>query len=236
MDTLRIRDTTWSYPQPPNFTVRINSLDIPQNTSIYLAGPSGCGKSTLLSLLAGTIQSPFCKIRCTLFPSISYIMHQSTLAPWLCLAQNIRLEGKLRRIDADIGLLVELLDSFGLRWTDLAKTFPRQLSLGMRQRFEIAKSLAFRPSLILLDEGFSGIDTATRDIVISKLSAKLYEFRCTTIFTSHNLIDGLRLADFVVQVHDGEVSEAKKMGSDRSERTHLPVEVLLKSAEAAALI
>lgn len=235
MDGLTIKNFAWSYPLPQSFAVRITALDIPKNAALYLAGPSGSGKSTVLSLLAGVIASPLEVERSEVFPRVSYIMHQSMLAPWLRLGQNVRLEEKLRGIQADTALLAGLLQTFGLNGADILKMFPRQLSLGMRQRFEIAKSLAFHPDLLLLDEGFSGIDGKTRDIVISTLSTQLLQFGCAVIFTSHNLVDGLRLADFVVRVQDGVVSDAVPISSSRMERANLAADSLLRSPEATAL-
>jgi NitT/TauT family transport system ATP-binding protein len=236
MASLEIAEFSWLYPLPTSFRLEVKHLVVEQNVAIYVTGPSGCGKSTLLGLLAGTIDSPLTVSREAVFARVAYVMHQSTLAPWLRLAQNVRLEARLRRCAADDALLTQLLDAFGLDWHELANKFPRQLSFGMRQRFEIAKALAFHPRLVLLDEGFSGIDGATRDRVIATVGDTLSRLEVTTIFTSHNLVDGLRLADRIVRVNDGIVSPTVPLFSKRSERAHLPADRLLGSQDAALLV
>lgn len=235
MEELAIHHFNWSYTTPAEFTIRIDALRITQAANIYLTGASGCGKSTLLNLLAGVIPSGLAYERAMVFPQVAYVMHGNMLAPWLRLSQNIRLEEKLRSKHADMSVLASLLTAFGLNLAQLADLFPWQLSLGMRQRFEIAKAVAFKPNLLILDESFSGIDSRTRIDVILALGNELRRRRCSLIFTSHNVIDGLRLADYLVEVKDGLVSNLKELSSSRDDRAQLPTEALLQIKEAVAL-
>lgn len=227
MSVLLIEGFEWFYPKSDGFAIRIDRLRIEKGRNIYLTGLSGCGKSTFLNLLAGVIESELVAKRAAVFPQIAYVMHGSTLAPWLRLSQNVWMEEQLRCTQVDWEILRKLLAVFGLDWSRLAGLFPRQISLGMRQRFEIAKAAAFRPDLLILDEGFSGIDNKTRTDVMLALDDELRKQGYSLIFTSHSPIDGLRLADHFVQVTEGKVSDLRYFPSRREERMHLSATELL---------
>lgn len=227
MRSLSISSLRWSHPGNSAFCLCVDDITISRGQAVYLAGPSGSGKSTLLNHLCGVLPSPVNGFRASVFPRVAYVMHQSSLAPWLTLCDNVRLEERLRRSQCDRGVLEALIASFQLEPAITLRLFPKELSFGMRQRFEIAKALAFTPDLLLLDEGLSGIDEVAKRAVISAVASAVDRHQTTIVFTSHNIADALRLADCVVQVKAGNFSRVISLPTARGERTELPVGELL---------
>ncbi len=180
-----------------NFTVK-------EGEFITLVGPSGCGKSTLLDLLAGLTTPSEGRIlidgKEIKGPGLDrgIVFQQYALFPWKTARGNIEfgLEAKgvpkrERREQAD-----HFLSLVGL--TDFGDRYPHELSGGMKQRVAIARSLAFNPDVLLMDEPFAALDAQTRESLQSELLRIWEKTKKTIIFITHGIDEAVYLGERVV--------------------------------------
>ncbi|CAI8206106.1 MAG: Aliphatic sulfonates import ATP-binding protein SsuB [Alphaproteobacteria bacterium] len=170
-----------------------------------LVGPSGCGKSSLLRLLAG-LEHPFIGSVTGLAQSdIGFVFQEPTLLAWRNVADNITLPLKIEGHNpSEIGgRLDEALALVGL--TDFADALPRQLSGGMKMRVSLARALAKRPPVLLMDEPFAALDELTRFRLDDDLRAIWQQQKCTIIFVTHSVTEAAYLAERALVMQDGEI-------------------------------
>lgn len=169
-----------------------------------LIGPSGCGKSTLLRLIAGLEQPTQGRVRIAgLSPieqarrgAISVAFQDPSLLPWLTLRRNIALARKLARQPADPRLVDDLIGLVGLHGFE--DTRPAALSGGMRQRAAMARALATRPALLLLDEPFGAVDELTRRQLARDLPPLWQARDTTTLLVTHSVEEAVLLSDRIL--------------------------------------
>jgi ABC-type nitrate/sulfonate/bicarbonate transport system ATPase subunit len=179
-------------------------------------GKSGSGKTTFIRSLVGLEgKAQFAPSR----PSIAAVFHAPLLFPWATLGEMVGLEEKARNTSADGGLFERALNAFALP-AGILRSKPWEISQGMRQRFEVAKALAFRLDLILLDEAFSGIDAPTKADVFRFLD-KYLGSGSTLLFVTHDLGDVVRLADRISLIEMGRVAATLEPDLPRSARISL---------------
>ena len=171
---------------------------------LALIGPSGCGKSTLLGILGGMLKPMRGEVRLlgtlpagTLNP-FTYVFQDFALLPWRTVEANIALALEHHKLSsADRRTAIdEMLALTGL--SDFRQALPKQLSGGMRQRVGVARALAARPAVLLLDEPLSALDAQTRDLLMEDFERLWTRRRTTAVYVTHNLDEALRLADRVV--------------------------------------
>lgn len=181
------------------------SANVDRGEFISLIGPSGCGKSTLLRLLSGLTSVTTGSIRLDgMVPAdareiMSFIFQDATLLPWRTVIGNVELglelEGKTaaskRREKC-----VELLKLVGL--SDVAGHYPRQLSGGMKMRVSIARALATRPKILLMDEPFGALDEMTRDFLNEEVLRLREVDRFTTFFVTHSVAEAVFLSTRII--------------------------------------
>jgi len=171
---------------------------------ITLVGPSGCGKSTLLDLLGGLSTPTKGRIlldgREIRGPGLDRgtVFQQYALFPWKTARGNIEfgLEAKGVPKKAWKEQVDYYLDLVGLK--KFADRFPHELSGGMKQRVAIARSLAFNPDVLLMDEPFAALDAQTREILQSELLRIWEKTRKTIIFITHGIDEAVYLGQRVV--------------------------------------
>ncbi|MBV6657222.1 MAG: ABC transporter ATP-binding protein [Devosiaceae bacterium] len=209
-----ITDVHHQYGETP--AVRGVSLTIEPGEIVCLLGHSGCGKTTLLRLLAGVEQPTEGTIkldqRVVAGPSVlvppekrevGLMFQDFALFPHLTIAQNVRF-GLTRLSAEDADKEVErALRRVGL--LHVGSDYPHMLSGGMQQRAALARAMAPRPRVMLMDEPFSGLDRRTRDRVRDETLAILREMRATTIVVTHDPDEALRIADRIVLMRGGKV-------------------------------
>lgn len=161
---------------------------------VFIFGDSGSGKSTFFNLLSGIINTTLGEKVKRAFPNIEYIMHECKLLPWHTLWRNVQIISNIRRVETDLSLLKYYCNLFNLP-EEVLNLKSWQLSLGMRQRFEIALALSNNPQLIILDEGLSGIDIKNKGIVCQALYHYVKENNIILLGTAHQVSDILRLAE-----------------------------------------
>lgn len=169
-----------------------------------LIGPSGCGKSTLLNLVGGLLPQQKGRIATQgaapagCLNPLTFVFQDFALLPWRSVAGNVALaleHHKLTRAERE-ARIAEVLQLCGL--ADFADALPKQLSGGMRQRVGIARAIAVRPAVMLMDEPLSALDAQTRELLMEDLVSIWARERTTTVYVTHNLNEAVRLADKVV--------------------------------------
>ncbi|MBN1877559.1 MAG: ABC transporter ATP-binding protein [Anaerolineae bacterium] len=184
------------------------SFTLQRGEFVCLIGPSGCGKSTLLRIIAGLLPPSQGQVRIKGHPytadvNIALVFQQPTLLPWRTVQDNIALPLELSdRITASTASdtiaqrTTELIKLVGL--TGFEKEYPVHLSGGMAQRAAIARALAQRPELLLLDEPFGALDALTRERMATELLHIWQHEQGTVLMVTHNVEEAVLLADRVI--------------------------------------
>lgn len=184
-----------------------DGLDFTQRDGITVVlGASGCGKTTLLRLIAGmdTPDAGTVRVTGTGIGSgrgtggVGMVFQEPRLMPWLTTVQNIRFG--LGRGACDTQRLVELT---GL--TGFEKALPHQLSGGMQHRVALARALANRSSLVLMDEPFAGLDHLTRERMQDQLLMLQAAEGMNVLFVTHSIDEALYLGDRIVVLNHGRI-------------------------------
>lgn len=176
------------------------SLSVEKNEFICVLGPSGCGKSTLLRCIAGFEEysgTITCGGKVVSRPSTERIMvfqDYNQLFPWKTVEGNIMYPLKLQGIrnrEELRSVTDSVLKKVGL--DGYQKYYPHELSGGMKQRAAIAKALALKPEIILMDEPFAALDAITRNKLQAELNQISADTDITVIFITHNIQEAITL-------------------------------------------
>jgi NitT/TauT family transport system ATP-binding protein len=180
-----------------------------------LLGPSGCGKSTILRCVAGLDQPTSGEVSVNGKPvsgpgrDRGMVFQKYTSFPWLTVADNIAYGLRLNGTPAAERqqIVAQLIKAVGL--SGFEKAYPDTLSGGMQQRVAIARTLALRPEVILMDEPFGALDAQTRGDMQQLLLRIWEESASTILFVTHDVEEGLYLADrlYVVSPRPGTIVE-----------------------------
>ncbi|HLK83192.1 MAG TPA: ABC transporter ATP-binding protein [Xanthobacteraceae bacterium] len=179
------------------------SLQVREREFLALVGPSGCGKSTLLYLIGGFLPIDTGKIMVDGKPAAGpgpdrgIVFQNFALFPWKTVRKNVLygLERQaLPRAEREARAQA-FIDLVGL--TGFEESYPSHLSGGMKQRAAIARTLAFDPRMLLMDEPFGALDAQTRSLMQSELLAIWEKTRKTVIFVTHDVHEAVYLAERV---------------------------------------
>jgi NitT/TauT family transport system ATP-binding protein len=196
---------------------------------VAIVGPSGCGKSTLLSILGGLLlPCAGAAELCGAAPAgslnpLTFVFQDFALLPWCTVEENVEfpllhtsLAASDRRAVVDDALRRTSL-------SDFRGTYPKQLSGGMRQRVGIARALAVRPAILLMDEPLSALDSQTRELLMEDFIRLLADGAMGAVYVTHNLEEAVRLADRIVVLsrRPGRVREVVSIPLTRSERGNI---------------
>ena len=212
--TLENLYVAYGAPDTRQAVVRNFSLHVPAGQTASLLGPSGCGKTTVLRAIAGF--EPAMAGRILLGDQVlsapgthvlpehrrmGMVFQDHALFPHLNAAQNIAfgLQGQTRAQRTE--RVAQMLDLVGLAGMDAR--YPHELSGGQQQRIALARALAPRPRLLLLDEPFSSLDSATVQRLLAEMRAILQQARQTALLVTHNLHEAQTLADQVFAMSEG---------------------------------
>ncbi len=182
------------------------NLEIGQGEFISIVGPSGCGKSTLLNLVAGL----FMPTRGEIFidgkkvegvpENIGMVFQQysKTLLPWRSVYENIALGLELRGVaEKERRRVVEKYVEF-MGLSGFEKKKPYELSGGMQQRVALARTLSYRPSILLMDEPYASVDAQTREVLQEDILRIRERERQTILFVTHDIREAIYLGDRIV--------------------------------------
>lgn len=196
------------------------NLSVPSGAFAALLGPSGCGKTTLLRTIAGLVRPSSGAIRfgkqlvsvssLVLPPhkrNIGYLPQEGGLFPHLNVSENVgfALTKSLKKSERN-SIIDEMLELVGLVGFNNRK--PHQLSGGQQTRVALARALATKPAIVLLDEPFSNLDYALRAEVSGEVVSLLKKTKTTSLMVTHDREDALVSADLIALMRDGEVVQA----------------------------
>ena len=196
------------------------SLDVGQGEFRCIVGGSGSGKTTLLRLAnrlidpeAGIVSVSGEDVRgadpIRLRRSVGYVFQSAALFPHMTVAENIGITPKLLgALPADTAARAdELLTLVRLDAARYRERYPHELSGGERQRIGVARALAAKPSIVLMDEPFGALDPLTRDALTDDYRALHRELKLTTILITHDMTEAILLADRIAVMQAGQLVE-----------------------------
>jgi len=200
------------------------SLSAQAGEFITIIGPSGCGKTTLLYCMAGLNPGYEGRIEVdgepVLRPAVgrSIVFQQSCLLPWRTVTKNVGYSLELLRSETKQEAAARVqaaIDLVGLRGFE--SYYPAQLSGGMQQRVNLARALATKPRLLLMDEPFASLDALTKELLQGELLRIMRDERCTTVFITHDIEEAVLLGDRVIVMspRPGRIVHEYKVPFDR---------------------
>ncbi|EKQ53827.1 MULTISPECIES: ABC transporter ATP-binding protein [unclassified Clostridium] len=180
------------------------SLSIGKGEFISIVGPSGCGKSTLLDIISGLSKANSGNIyidgNTITGPALDrgFVMQGYALFPWRTVRKNVEFGLELKKVPKKERAQIsqEYIELVGLKGFE--ERYPHELSGGMRQRVAIARSLAYEPEVLLMDEPFAAVDAQTRETLQDELLKIWEKTNKTIIFVTHSIEEAVLLADRVV--------------------------------------
>lgn len=202
------------------------NLDVYRGEFVAIVGPSGCGKTTLINMIAGFMKPLEGTIRVDgkvvtgPGPDRTMVFQDYAVLPWRTVYNNVKFALEMRHprpskadMQRRIGEALELVSLTGFE-----KSYPYELSGGMRQRVGIARALVSDPEILLMDEPFGAVDAMTREAMQAEFEKIIAETGQTVVFITHSIDEALTLADRVVIVSNrpGRVKEIIEVGLPRS--------------------
>ena len=203
---ITIKGLSFAYPKSDHYLFKSLNLEFSPGEAISLLGPSGCGKSSLLHLMAGlnfpsngsvsingkTVVGPSSKV--------NLMLQKATLYPWLTVFQNAAFGLKLQKLNKKsiAETVLPLLELVKL--DHLANRNVRQLSGGQQQRVALARSLSTSPSVLLLDEPFSALDTFTRQNLQTEIRQICKTNNITLVIVTHDFDEAIRMSDRIIMM------------------------------------
>lgn len=204
---LVIENLHFSYHQKTGKIFNGFNLSVEEGEIAAVLGSSGCGKSTLLRIISGLEESAdgTIKVGNTTFQdqsvfvpverrNVGFVFQDYALFPFMTVEQNIKFGMKKPSPDQ----LYQLLELTHL--TGLGKRYPHELSGGQQQRTALARTLASKPSLLLMDEPFSNLDSGLVEELRKDLKQIIKSQKITTVLVTHNKADADFLADKIIHL------------------------------------
>jgi osmoprotectant transport system ATP-binding protein len=198
------------------------SLDVSAGRSVALVGESGSGKTTLLRCFNRLVEPLQGEIRVgdgdvrtqsavLLRREIGYVQQHGGLLPHWRVLRNVALVPTLQGAADATEAARRALELVGLPASAFGSRFPHELSGGQRQRVALARSIAARPGVILLDEPFGALDAISRADLQESFDGMRRDFSVTTLLVTHDLAEAGRLADEVVVMRAGRIEQQGTM-------------------------
>jgi NitT/TauT family transport system ATP-binding protein len=187
----------------PVSALRGVDFDLADREMLCIVGPSGCGKSTLLRILAGLLEADSGTVtahgaRHGERPLNAMVFQEHGLFPWMTVLDNVafglRMAGESRRSSA--AQTADFVDKVGL--AAFARRYPHELSLGMRQRVNLARAFVVDPHVLLLDEPFASVDAQTRLVLQAELMASCERSHKSVIYVTHDIEEAVLMGDRVL--------------------------------------
>jgi NitT/TauT family transport system ATP-binding protein len=199
------------------------SLAIQKDETVAIVGPSGCGKSTLLRLIAGVERPTHGKIERGTRDGrfiVGYVFQDSSLMRWRTVYDNIKLPLEVTK-KQNYEKIDQLIEMIGMKGFE--KAYPIELSGGMQRRVSIARAFVHEPSIVLMDEPFTGVDELTKEALQHELGTMIRNLGATAMLVTHDIEEAVFLSNriFVMSRRPGKIVEEVpvKLPADRDPST-----------------
>ena len=215
---IRLERVSKSYDDGATYAVRDVDLDVPAHCTLVLLGESGCGKTTTLKMINRLVEVSGGSISVAgeavvsqdpvrLRRKIGYVFQEVGLFPHLNVAENVAtVPSLLGWSSAEIaGRVQELLELVSLPHADFAHRYPRELSGGQQQRVGVARALAARPGILLMDEPFGALDPLNRAELQQELRSLRQRLGLTIVLVTHDVTEALLLGDAIAVMQGGRI-------------------------------
>jgi osmoprotectant transport system ATP-binding protein len=200
------------------------SIDVPEGRAVALVGESGSGKTTLLRCFNRLVEPERGQVRVDakdvrtqqpvlLRRQIGYVQQHGGLLPHWRVLRNVALVPTLQGLRDALDAGRRALELVGLPAAQFGERFPHELSGGQRQRVALARSIAARPGVVLLDEPFGALDAISRADLQETFDNLRRELSVTTLLVTHDLAEAGRLADEVVVMRNGSIEQRGTMAT-----------------------
>jgi NitT/TauT family transport system ATP-binding protein len=194
----------FSTPESTITAIEDLSLDIAQGEFLSVIGPSGCGKSTLFNIIGGLVDGHDGTVAVAgdlvsgPHPAIGMVFQEESTFPWRTAIDNVAFPLEIAgvRKAERVERARHFLALVGL--SGFERRYPSELSGGMRQRVAIARTLAFEPKILLMDEPFASLDEQTRLLLGEKVLQIQEKLRQTTLLITHNITEAVQLSDRIL--------------------------------------
>lgn len=208
MAEIKLEEVGFSYDTKSSKLEVLDSISFSakKNEFIAIIGPSGCGKTTLLKIMCGLIKPLKGKIsidkqtpeKARKKRMFGFVFQNESLLPWKTVLENVYLPMEIikRKKPAETEKYSQLLKLVGV--SEFENYLPSQLSIGMKQRVAIARTLSFNPKILLMDEPFSALDEIRRDQLNYELLQIWKKIKHTIIFVTHSISEAIFLADKII--------------------------------------
>jgi osmoprotectant transport system ATP-binding protein len=198
------------------------SIDVPAGKAVALVGESGSGKTTLLRCFNRLVEPERGEVRVgekdvrdqppvLLRRQMGYVQQHGGLLPHWRVLRNVALVPTLQEMSDADDAARNALELVGLPASTFGSRFPHELSGGQRQRVALARSIAARPGVVLLDEPFGALDAISRADLQETFDTLRRDLSVTTLLVTHDLAEAGRLADEVVVMRNGRVEQSGTM-------------------------
>lgn len=196
-------------------------LTVSQGELVCLLGPSGCGKSTLLNIVGGFLTPDVGRVTIegeeVRGPDARrvFVFQEYGIFPWASVWDNVALGLRERSKEEQSEVVQHYIDLVGL--SGFERSYPMELSGGMKQRVEVARALAVSPDVIYMDEPFGALDSLTRLTMRAELIRIWEAEKKTILFVTHDVDESIQIADRVVVFTDrpGRIAEVITVDLDR---------------------
>lgn len=200
-ELLKIKELSKNYLTKKQVVCALKNINltINENEFIVLVGPSGCGKSTILSIIGDLQKKSSGQIEFKKKDlKVGYMFQEDALFPWLTVFDNCVIGLKTqKKFNKESEKYVRiLLKKYGL--SNFEKSYPKELSGGMRQRVALIRTLATKPDILLLDEPFSALDYQTRITVSDDVYKIIREEKKTALMVTHDISEAVSIGDKVI--------------------------------------
>lgn len=203
---LTVENVTKRFGTGPGALTAVDSVSfsVASGEFVSVIGPSGCGKSTLFHIIGGLADATQGSVRVENeavkgpHPAVGIVFQEESTFPWRTVIDNVAFPLELRGIGREErhAAAAHYIDMVGLHGFE--KRLPSELSGGMRQRVSIARTLAAKPRILLMDEPFASLDEQTRLLLGDKVLQIQQQLRQTTLLITHSITEAVQLSDRIL--------------------------------------